>query len=183
VWLKGGRVMGPSALVGVVALVAIEYAVNGGSLTPRPPADPSFRARLDRSPCLGPCPSYGVEIDAAGAVTFEGRAGARDGHVGCKCKLTWRVPAASAARLEAIVDASGFFGFRADYSAALTDAPRYTVTVTRGGRTKTVSDYLGGRVGMPLSMTRVEDAIDAASGDARCIGLSETLKAPPAPRH
>jgi hypothetical protein len=35
-WLKGVRAMGPSALVGVIALIAIEYAASGGKLTGGP---------------------------------------------------------------------------------------------------------------------------------------------------
>jgi uncharacterized protein DUF6438 len=181
VWFKGGRALGPSAIVGVVALVAIEYAMNGGSFSGAPAPDPTFRARLDRSPCFGACPSYGVEIEASGAVTFVDHPSIWNGHDVCKGTLTWRTPAAQVARLEQIIDASGFFGFRGDYSGPLTDQPRFTVTVTRHGRTKTVSDYAGLSVGMPRAMTTVENAIDEASGDGRC--LSEFLKAGSAPRH
>jgi hypothetical protein len=50
------------------------------------------------------------------------------------------------------------------------------VTVTRNGRTKTVSDYVGLMVGMPRAMVDLENAIDIAARDRACV---ETPTAPP----
>ena len=170
-WFKRGRSMGPSALVGVIALVAIEFSVNGGSLTGRAAApDPSFHARLERGPCLGSCPHYEVDIDSGGAVSFVGHPPGRTGYGVCLGRRTWRVPAASVESLEANVDRSGFFGLQRDYRGALSDAPQVNLTITRRGHTKTVSDYLGLSVGMPRAMAALEDAIDLAADDRRCIG-------------
>jgi hypothetical protein len=170
-WFKRGRSMGPSALIGVMVLLAIELGLNGGSLTSRVAApDPSFRARLERGPCLGSCPNYVVDVAASGAVTFVGHPPGRNGFGVCLGRRTWRVPAASVAALEANVDRSGFFGLQRDYRGVLSDAAQVNLTITRLGHTKTVSDYLGLSVGMPRAMAVLEDAVDQASDDRRCIG-------------
>jgi hypothetical protein len=182
-WLKGGRAMGPSALVGVIALIAIEYAASGGKLTGGAPtgaapisalprADPTFHARLVRGMCLGACPNYTVEIDAAGLVTFTGDRSTIEPSVACQGRRQWRAAPAAVARLQARVDASGFFGFKDAYVGDMTDMPRFSVTVTRGGRTKTVTDYIGLTVGMPKAMVDLEDAIDIAAGDRACVETS-----------
>jgi hypothetical protein len=169
-WLKSGRSMGPSALVGVAALIAIEYAVGGGRLTARPASpDPTFYARLARGPCLGSCPDYSVDIDAAGDVHFLGAQSATGPGVPCQGWHRWNVGPAAAAGLEAKVDASGFFGLEDAYRATITDLPTFTVTITRGGRTKTVVDYIGVSVGMPRAMVDLENAIDRAANDRACV--------------
>jgi hypothetical protein len=169
-WLKGGRAMGPSALVGVIALIAIEYAAAGGKLTDgRPRADPTFHVKLVRGMCLGACPNYAVEIDANGLITFEGAKSMIEPSVPCHGRSQWRIAPAAVAQLRDQVDASGFFGFREDYAGAVTDMPRFSVTVTRNGRTKTVSDYVGLSVGMPHAMVDLENAIDVAAKDRACV--------------
>jgi len=175
-WFKGGRSMGPSALVGAVALIAIEYAANGGQLTAKlPHADPTFRAELTRGMCLGACPRYAVEVDSTGLVTFAGAKSTIEPSVPCLGRRQWRVPPTVVAQLERQVDASGFFGFKDEYAGAITDMPRFSVTVTRNGRTKTVSDYVGLMVGMPKAMADLENAIDIAAHDMACV---ETPAAP-----
>jgi hypothetical protein len=175
-WLKTGRAMGPSAIVGVVALIAIEYAANGGQLTGKPPpADPTFRVMLARGMCLGACPRYTVEIDSAGLVTFTGAKSTIEPSAPCLGRRRWRVPPAVVTQLQRQVDASGFFGLKDEYAGDVTDMPRFSVTVTRGGRTKTVSDYVGLTVGMPKAMADLEDDIDIAAHDMACV---ETSAAP-----
>jgi hypothetical protein len=168
-WFKGGRSMGPSALVGVIALIAIEYAANGGQFAPAPRADPKFRARLVRGMCLGDCPSYAVEIDAGGLVTFTGAKSTIEPSVPCLGRRQWRVTPAAVTQLRDKVDGSGFFSLRDAYTGHMTDMPQFSVTVTRNGRTKTVTDYLGLTVGMPKAMIDLEDAVDIAARDRACV--------------
>lgn len=170
-WLKDGRSMGPSAVVGVVALIAIEYAANGGQLTASKPqtSDPSFRVRLERGMCLGACPRYTVEIDSAGLVTFTGAKSTIEPSVPCLGRRQWRVAPAVVKQLQGQVDASGFFGFKDAYRGGITDMPQFSVTVTRGGRSKTVTDYVGLMVGMPKAMADLENAIDIAAHDRACV--------------
>jgi hypothetical protein len=169
-WFWGGRSMGPSAVVGVIALIAIEYAANGGQLTARAPRpDPTFRARLVRGMCLGACPSYAVEVDANGLVAFTGARSTIEPSVPCLGRRQWRVTPAAVTRLQDEVDASGFFGLRDAYTGHMTDLPQFSVTVTRNGRTKTVTDYLGLTVGVPKAMVDLENAIDVAARDPACV--------------
>jgi hypothetical protein len=142
-------------------------------------ADPTFRAKLVRGVCLGACPSYEVEIDAAGRVTFTGSKSAIEPSVRCLGKRQWRAPSAAVARLADVVDRSGFFGFKDEYQGAVTDMPSFTVTITRHGRTKSVRDYVGLAVGMPRAMVDIENAIDAAANDRACV----IAPAAPSTRH
>jgi hypothetical protein len=176
-WLKGGRAMGSSALVGVIALIAIEYAAAGGKLTAGPPrADPTFHVKLERGMCLGACPYYAVEIDAGGLVTFTGDKSTIEPSVPCLGRRQWRIAPAAVAQLRERVDASGFFGFKDEYAGEVTDMPRFSVTVTRNRRTKTVSDYVGLMVGMPRAMVDLEDAIDIAARDRACVETPASLQ-------
>ncbi len=162
--------MGPSALVGVIALVAIEYAANGGQLMARAPKpDPTFHVRLERGACFGPCPRYSVEADAAGDVRFVGASSVAGPGVACQGEHRWKIRPLAVAALEAEVDASAFFGLRDSYRSSITDQRAFTVTVTRYGKTKTVLDYVGLSVGMPHAMVDLENAIDAATNDRACI--------------
>jgi hypothetical protein len=51
----------------------------------------------------------------------------------------------------------------------MTDMPTFTVTVTRRGSTKTVTDYVGLSVGMPQAMVDLENAIDETANDRACV--------------
>jgi hypothetical protein len=167
-WFKGGRSMGPSALVGVIALVAIEFALNGGQIGSGA-SDPTFQVRLERGMCLGSCPVYAVELDASGHVKFVGAKSEAEPSVACQGERRWQAAPAAVGRLEALIDRSGFFGFKSDYVAQITDMPPVVVTVTRHGRTKRVRDYVGRMVGMPVAMTQIEIAIDEAAATKACV--------------
>jgi hypothetical protein len=148
------------------AWLALAAAMLGGGAAA---SDPTFHVRLDRGPCFGTCPTYTVEMDARGRVTFTGRAPGRgQAPAACLGRRSWRASPGAVEKLEALVDRSGFFGFESAYRANITDLPQYTVTVTRRGRTKTVADYAGTMVGMPRAMVEIENAIDAATGARTC---------------
>lgn len=127
-WLKDGRVMGPSALVGVIALIAIEYVANGGQLTAMPP-DPSFHARLE----YGDDPTRTQDIDARGAVS-------------CGGAPSRRLQSSALRSLQREIDSSTLFastrfGGWVDRSAPR-DGPRQTITITRNGRIRSATHYL-----------------------------------------
>ena len=148
----------------LILLTALAPAVAAAA-----PIDRTFRARLERGPCFGFCPSYTVDLTADGRVRFEGRPPGRGAANGCLGVLRWRVSRAAVARLQRTVDRGGFYGFKSEYAAPVTDLPTYTVTVTRRGRTKAVRDYGGAEAGMPAAMTGIENAIDEAAGVTRCV--------------
>ena len=131
--------------------------------------DPGFHIRLERGMCFGSCPAYSVDVDAAGHVLFVGGKSAVEPSVPCQGERRWTIGTAAVARLQALVDSSGYFGFRDSYAGRITDMPTFTVTVTRRGRTKAVRDYVGLAVGMPRAMVELENAIDEAAGTRDCV--------------
>lgn len=132
--------------------------------------------KLARTPCFGFCPDYEVTIAADGAVTYIGRRFTRVQGV----QHGQADPAALAA-LRAHIAAADFFNLRDAYRAPITDLPTYSVTVTRGGRTKTVVDYAGTSVGMPRAVRAIEDEIDRVAGTAQWVPGASPQTAPAAP--
>lgn len=143
---------------------------------------------LERSACLGPCPAYKVTIHGDGRVVFETTA-EFDNQVGAvhrrfaqsdgvllpgthEDKIS---PAAVGALIEKF-RAAGFWKLRNAYTAPITDNPSYVVTFDTGQSRKTVTDYVGSEVGMPRSVTELEDAIDQVAGTDRWVrGTPELL--------
>ena len=156
-----------TAMLALAALIAAGSALPGSAAPPA--SDPSFRVKLARGVCLGSCPVYEVEIDAAGLVTFTGSKSNLAPSVPCQGKRQWRIAPATVDQLRSLVDRSGFFGFSDRYTGGVTDMPAFAVTVTRNGRTKSVTDYVGLMVGMPRAMVDIENAIDAAANDKACV--------------
>lgn len=74
-----------------------------------------------------------------------------------------------------------FFGLRDEYVAEITDNPTYVLTIDTGHGRKSVTDYVGGSVGMPSAVSRLEDEVDRVAGAARWVrgaeGLVEALAA------
>ena len=151
-------------------------APTGPAAEPQP--DPTFRVELERGMCLGPCPVYKVEIDHTGLVTFTGSNSNIAPHVPCQGERQWRIQPAQVRRLEALIDGSGFFDFKPEYVAGITDQSAYAVTVTRRGQTKRVQDYVGQMVGMPAAMTQIEEAVDISADDKDCVVAATTATNP-----
>ena len=152
-----------------IAAIAAGAAVLVASTASAAPSDPTFHAKLERGMCLGACPHYEVEIAADGQVTFTGGRSYIEPSVVCQGERQWQVSPADVATLEALIDRSGFFGFKAEYRGDMTDMAQMVVTVTRHGRTKSVTDYIGRMVGMPAAVTEIEEAIDTATQTRACV--------------
>jgi hypothetical protein len=74
--------------------------------------------------------------------------------------------------------ATDFWSLSPRYTASITDSPTYSLTLSIGGKSKTVDDYVGQAVGMPKAVSGLEDAVDQLSGDERWItGDAQTLPA------
>jgi hypothetical protein len=150
----------------LLALLAAAPMGPAGAAAP----DPTFSAQLHRGPCFGTCPSYQVSIDAAGQVIFSGWTPRRSNITSpCPDERRWRVPASSVARLERLIDRSGFFDFQPSYQSRIMDIAGKEVTITRRGRTATVAERDGLMVGMPRAMIEIEEAIDRTAQDERCL--------------
>jgi hypothetical protein len=120
--------------------------------------------KLERSECLGFCPAYEVSIAADGRVTYVGRH-----FVGITGQQVRQADPTQLATLHAHIQAADFFALRDSYVAEITDLPTYRVTVTIGGRTKTVEDYVGAKVGMPPAVTAIENEIDSVANSAQWV--------------
>lgn len=124
------------------------------------PAD--LELRLERTACLGTCPSYVVTVNAAGEVFFAGWYPAK----GC---ATATIGADAVAALVARVDAIGYFGLKDRYTYSVTDHPWANTAVTMGGRRKVVQHYLADWLGLDdlaerQALVTLEEAIDDAAG-------------------
>jgi ankyrin repeat protein len=74
--------------------------------------------------------------------------------------------------------AADYYSLKDRYAWAATDCPTYTTSISIDGKSKEISDYVGEKVGMPESVTKVEEAIDSFSGVERWTkGNSETVSA------
>ena len=130
-----------------------------------------LKIQLSRTGCLGTCPAYTVTIQEDGSVHFSGQwnvliPGEHEAHI---------VPTA-VKELVRQFERTNFFAADDKYVATITDNPTYKLTLTVAGKTKTVTDYVGEQVGMPLFITDLENAIDDAAGTERWIkGNEQTL--------
>jgi ankyrin repeat protein len=133
----------------------------------------SLKIVLSRTGCLGMCPSYRVEVDGDGTVLYEGRSyvaitGTHRASVSKDAVLT-------------IVDAfraADYFSLKDKYMWGATDLPTYQTSISIGSRAKNVVDYAGERVGMPESVSKLEETIDLLSGVERWTkGNEETVPA------
>lgn len=133
----------------------------------------SVRIVLERGGCFGTCPSYRVELRGDGAVLFHG-----DGFVTFAGDHQTRVSPNTIECLLQDFRTVDFWSLDPEYISRVTDNSTYRVTLTVGGKTKVLTDYVGQSVGMPAGVTALEQAIDqAASTDTWITGNDKTLPA------
>jgi hypothetical protein len=156
----------------LLLLVSIQTAGNGAqSVTV---ADDAF-IKLERTPCGGECPVYVVTIDARGNVTCEGSE-----YVRVKGRQTDRIPVAHVAQLLDTARRIRFFELADRYRSIknddgtetiVTDLPTTFVTITEGGQSKRVDDY----VGAPEGLRQLEGEIDELARTKRWTFLDEAM--------
>lgn len=126
------------------------------------------RITLERTRCFGECPAYSVSVDASGNVTYVGKDLVRV--VG---EARARIDVSRVSELLDRARQIGFFDLRDEYKADVTDLPTTFVTVTTGGRSKRIEDYLGA----PRELREFERAIDQVTRTQRWVRIdTETLK-------
>src|SRR5262245_14891779 len=116
---------------------------------------------LERTVCLGVCPSYKLTIAADGTVVFEGR-------VYVKQKGTTIKSAISQEQLKQLIaefERVKFFSLEDDYSnkrlSCRTDYPSAFTSIRINGKSKRIDHYLGcGEPEVPKEITELEDKID-----------------------
>jgi Domain of unknown function (DUF6438) len=161
-----------STPVFLASLALFVSIVVSAAEAPKPAAGKAkaaVRMILDRSVCYGDCPSYRVEIDGDGSVTYEGRK-----FVAVVGTRRATVARAEVEALLAKFRAARFFDLKDEYRAPVTDLPTFEVTLVLEGRKKTVVDYGGSfspkYVVMPAVVTELEQAIDRVAQTARWTG-------------
>lgn len=144
-----------------------------GSSFPESKPSTNFSIRLSRSGCFGSCPGYSVKIQGDGTISYKGTS-----YVSIEGEHTAHInPEAARQLLSRFRDAS-FFALKGEYRAGVTDNPTYSLELVVGSTKKVVTDYVGGWVGMPNSVTELEDAVDQAADSARWVtASSQTLEA------
>ncbi|MEO9623771.1 MAG: DUF6438 domain-containing protein [Qipengyuania citrea] len=165
-----------------------------GSAEPFPAViEDELKITLQRTACFGSCPDYTVTIDGQGNVEFRTRGenypgefevhrsfSQSDGILLAGVHTDKVDPGVVADLVEQFREAE-FFSLNDEYRAQITDNPAYILTIDTGTASKTVVDYVGKEVGMPVVVTELQEAVDQAAGSARWVdgadGLVEWLEA------
>lgn len=128
--------------------------------------------QLRRTGCFGTCPDYQVAISGDGTVSFSG-------HNFVLIPGDHIAPISSDAVRELIraFEKADFFSAKDAYTASVTDNPTQTLTLNVAGRTKTVTDYVGTEVGLPLAIRNLEAEVDEVAGTARWVKGDESTTA------
>jgi len=120
---------------------------------------------MERGPCYGRCPVYGVSMSAGGAVTFEGRR-----NVAAPGNRVAQRGAEAFATLMAELSKLGLFELDGAYVAGAphclqhaTDAPVVTIAASDGRRSARVKHDLGCH-DAPAALLEIEALIDRRTG-------------------
>lgn len=122
----------------------------------------SLRITLSRSGCYGTCSAYEVEIHGDGTVLYNGHS-----NVGTTGRKTIEISQASLVKLVDAFRKADYFSLADGYVSGVTDNPTCASSISFDGRSKSVLDYLGRRLGMPSGVSDVEEAIDRLSGASK----------------
>jgi len=118
-----------------------------------PPSSSPVVIRLERTPCLGTCPVYKLEVRADGSWLLGGwypRKGCARG----------TLAGADLASLLSMARSTGYMSLKASYTLPVTDLPSVDTEVTLDGKTKAVHHYGNGRDPAEKSLAAFEQAID-----------------------
>lgn len=172
-----------------IGLSPLEIPPNKSAPFPVAAAD-DVEITLERSACFWSCPEYRVTISGNGKVRFStpgintGSDAANKRRSFNGANVIWPgtheatiSPEAVAALVEKF-RASHFMGMRSKYVAGITDSATHILTLRIGKSTKRVVNYVGEAIGMPASITALEDAVDQLAGTDRWVrGNAQTIAA------
>ena len=123
---------------------------------PQGPLD-QVQIALERTGCYGTCPAYSVTVRGNGRATYIGHA-----FVDVTGKHEYEVPRDDVAHLVDLLRQFDIWSLRTTYRADVTDNPAQRLTISVGGQTRTLVDYLGELAGMPSTIKDFENAVDKA---------------------
>lgn len=133
----------------------------------------TVKITLQRSSCFGSCPDYRVEVHGDGSVVYVGA-----NYVAFNGRHTGLVKQENVIDLVNLFAQADYYSLRDEYVASVTDCSTYTTALEIDGRRKQVVDYVGLHVGMPETVSRIENQIDRLSGSERWThGNAETMTA------
>lgn len=162
-WMRDGKNIRARVTDDVQLLPPEQWALVPRSF-PEPWDLKGVKIELTRGVCYGRCPAYSVTIRGDGSVHFNGQR-----YVQVLGEQDARVTPDAVMGLLRQFEAAKFFAAGDRYVAEVTDNPTYTLTLTVAGKKKTVTDYVGEQVGMPLVITDLENAVDETAGTERWI--------------
>lgn len=133
----------------------------------------SARITLEKTGCEGSCPSYEVEIDGDGTVTYDGRM-----FVTVAGRHHDRISREAVTALIEQFRRADFFSMRDAYRPRITiyDLPSATTSIAIDGHVKSVFDYDGDEYGMPAVVHELYRQIDRVAGTEKwLIGNADTV--------
>ena len=124
----------------------------------------SLRIRLERTRCFGSCPDYSVEIHGDGTVRYFGGTS-----VAVSGEQLGTISRKALEQLVTLFRDTDYYSLDDEYVEHAFDLPTFETSIEIEGKKKKVKDYAGLWVGMPMSVYRLENAIDQAAGTKRWI--------------
>ncbi|MDT8413302.1 MAG: DUF6438 domain-containing protein [Vicingaceae bacterium] len=115
------------------------------------PIKESLFITMERTPCLGICPSYAIWIYNTGRVEYEGRSFAKK-----EGKHTKTLSKDAMDEITNMIREIGFFNLQDKYDAQVTDIPSCIISVNLDGKKKKILDRYEG----PKTLRNLEKLID-----------------------
>jgi hypothetical protein len=126
---------------------------------------------LSRFRCFGYCAEYRIQVHGDGLVEYDGS---------CAVAVTGHheshIPRRSVDALFEQFRTADFFSLHDRYISLVIDPPRTEVAILFDGHEKKVTELLGGELGMPDAVMRLEQTLDKATNSRQWImGQSKTF--------
>ena len=128
------------------------------------PVKESLFITMERTPCLGMCPSYLIQIYNTGRVEYEGRTFAKK-----EGKHTKTLSKDAMDEITNMIREIGFFNLEDKYDAQVTDIPSCIISVNLDGKKNKILDRYEG----PNSLRNLEKLIDHHVIDDELIKVEE----------
>lgn len=143
--------------IALISLILLSLSVPCGAYDPQ-----SVVIRLERGPCYGSCPVYGVTLYGDGTVRYDGK-----DHVRIRGSQTAVIAPDAVKSLVEEIERNGFYSLNDAYTqVSVTDAPSAVLYVATDGKKKQVRHYLGD-FKAPKILQVLENRVDELAGTGR----------------